>query len=55
MKHRKLQVTIYLNPEQVTALRALSKVTQVPQSIYIRQGIDKILKKNRNQISQKEK
>lgn len=47
IKHRhKVATTVYLEPRQADALRALSKLTCVPQQVYLRRGIDAILKEN---------
>jgi hypothetical protein len=44
LKLHKIPVMAYLEPEQVAALRALSLRTHVPQQVYLRQGLDLILK-----------
>ena len=39
----KTQMAMYLDKEQAAALKALSKKTKVPQQVYIRMGLDKVL------------
>lgn len=36
--------SLYLDPPQAAALRALSKHTRVPAQVYLREGLDLILK-----------
>lgn len=43
----KVPVQAYLEPEQVAELKALSERTRVPQQVYIRDGIEYILKWHR--------
>lgn len=47
MPRKKIITTIYLNPEQEERLKGLSQNTRVPMSVYIREGIDLVLEKNR--------
>ncbi len=42
LKH---QFSLYVEPEQAGALRELSKRTRVPQQVYLREGLDWVLKK----------
>ncbi len=42
---KKVAATIYLEPEQVEALRKLSERTRVPQQAYMREGLDLVLAK----------
>lgn len=44
LTNRKITKTIYITPEQGKALDNLSRITKVPQSEYIRQGIDLVIK-----------
>lgn len=44
-RNKKL-ITVYLTLEQDECLRALHAATRVPMSVYIRDGIDLILKQN---------
>jgi hypothetical protein len=39
----KVPITVYLEPEQAEALRALSEATHVPQQAYMRAGLDWVL------------
>lgn len=48
---KKLSTTVYLTIEQDQALKELSARTKVPAAEYIRQGIDLILAKHREEIS----
>jgi hypothetical protein len=41
---RKTQVALYLDEDQMVALKALSAKTRVPQQVYLREGLDLILK-----------
>jgi predicted DNA-binding protein len=41
----RISTNVYLNPEELDRLRALSERTRVPMSAYIREGIDIVLKK----------
>jgi predicted DNA-binding protein len=42
---RKTQMALYLEPEQASALAALSERTRVPKQVYLREGLDLILAK----------
>jgi hypothetical protein len=42
---RKLQLAVYLDAEQVDALKVLSLKTRVPQQVYLREGLDYVLTK----------
>lgn len=44
LKH---QMALYLEPEQSIALRELSRRTGLPQQVYLREGLDWVLKKYR--------
>lgn len=46
LKRIKIPTTVYLEPHQAEALRTLSKITGVPQQVYLRRGIDAILRDN---------
>lgn len=46
MARKKISMTVYLTQEQYEALRTLSGSTRVPVSVYIRDGIDLVLKAN---------
>lgn len=45
-KVKKVSTTVYLEPQKAEALRALSKITCVPQQVYLRRGLDAILRDN---------
>ena len=47
---KKISTTVYITEEQNEQLKALNAKTKVPIAEYIRQGIDLILEKHRNQI-----
>lgn len=44
-QEKRIKTAIYFEPEQKAALKALSKQTRVPWSIYVREGIDMVLAK----------
>ena len=44
MSRKKVSTTIYITPEQADRLKLLHERTKVPISVYIREGIDLILK-----------
>jgi hypothetical protein len=44
MSRKKVSTTIYITPEQSERLRLLHERTKVPISVYIREGIDLVLK-----------
>lgn len=44
MPRKKVSTTIYITPEQHEKLRLLHKRTRVPVAVYIRDGINLILK-----------
>lgn len=44
---RKIQTTIYLEPDQYNDLMDLSAKTRIPFSTYIREGIDRVVKSNK--------
>jgi len=47
---KKLSTTVYITPEQDERLKALHHKTKVPVAEYIRQGIDLVLEKYRDQL-----
>lgn len=47
---KKVSKTIYITPEQNEALEKLTQKTKVPQSEYIREGIEFALKKYKDII-----
>jgi len=42
--------TIYINNEQIEALKRLSERTKVPQSVYVREALDMLLEKYSEQL-----
>jgi len=50
MARRKISTTIYITPEQDERLKQLNEKTKVPVAEYIRQGIDLVLDKYRDQL-----
>jgi len=45
MSRKKISTTIYITPEQNELLHLLHSRTKVPVAVYIREGIDLVLKK----------
>jgi predicted DNA-binding protein len=46
----KVARTIYINGEQLEALKKLSEKTKVPQSVYVREALDMLLEKYSEQL-----
>lgn len=44
MSRKKVSTTIYITPEQAERLKMLHERTKVPIAVYIREGIDLVLK-----------
>jgi len=44
MSRKKVSTTIYITPEQADRLKLLHERTKVPIAVYIREGIDMMLK-----------
>jgi hypothetical protein len=44
MSRKKVSTTIYITPEQADRLRVLHERTKVPIAVYIREGIDMVLR-----------
>jgi len=44
MSRKKVSTTIYITPEQADCLKLLHERTKVPIAVYIREGIDMMLK-----------
>lgn len=44
MSRKKISTTVYITPEQNEKLRLLHERTKVPVAVYIREGIDLVLK-----------
>jgi len=49
----KILRSIYLDEEKVARLIKLSKITRVPQQVYIREGIDMVLAKREKRSKRK--
>ena len=47
---RKVATTVYITEEQQTRLKELNRRTRVPVAEYIREGIDLVLEKNRDEL-----
>jgi Ribbon-helix-helix domain len=45
MSRKKISTTVYITPEQNERLHLLHARTQVPVAVYIREGIDLVLKR----------
>lgn len=50
MARKKISTTIYITPEQNELLKQLNQKTKVPVAEYIRQGIDLILEKHKEEL-----
>ena len=50
MGNTKVARTIYINGEQLEALKRLSQRTKVPQSVYVREALDLLLEKYSDQL-----
>ncbi len=50
MARKKISTTIYITPEQNELLKELNQKTKVPVAEYIRQGIDLILAKHKEDL-----
>ncbi len=50
MGNTKIARTIYINGEQLEALKRLSQRTKVPQSVYVREALDLLLEKYSEQL-----
>ena len=50
MARKKISTTIYITPEQYELLKQLCQKTKVPVAEYIRQGIDYILEKHKEEL-----
>ena len=50
MSRKKISTTIYITEDQNDKLKLLNKKTKVPVAEYIRQGIDMVLEKYKNQL-----
>jgi predicted DNA-binding protein len=50
MPRKKISTTVYITPEQDERLKQLHAKTKVPVAEYIRQGIDLVLERYRDQL-----
>lgn len=50
MSQTKIARTIYINSDQVEALKKLSEKTKVPQAVYVREALDMVLEKYAEQL-----
>jgi predicted DNA-binding protein len=50
MSRKKISTTVYITPEQDERLKTLHDKTKVPVAEYIRQGIDLVLEKYKDQL-----
>ncbi len=50
MARKKISTTIYITPEQNEQLKVLHERTKVPVAVYIREGIDLVLNRHRDQL-----
>ncbi len=50
MSQTKVARTIYINSDQVEALKRLSERTKVPQAVYVREALDMLLDKYSEQL-----
>jgi predicted DNA-binding protein len=51
MPRKKISTTIYITEEQDQRLKELSRKTKVSMSVFIREGIDLVLDKYKEQLS----
>ncbi len=47
---KKISTTVYITEEQNEKLKALNKKTKVPIAEYVRQGIDMVLQRYKDQL-----
>ena len=50
MSRKKISTTVYITPEQNERLHLLHARTKVPVAVYIREGIDLVLKRYEHQL-----
>jgi predicted DNA-binding protein len=50
LSNTKIARTIYINSDQVEALKKLSDKTKVPQAVYVREALDMLLDKYSEQL-----
>ena len=50
MARKKISTTIYITPEQNESLKLLHERTKVPVAVFIREGIDLVLKRHESSL-----
>jgi hypothetical protein len=50
MSRKKISTTVYITPEQSERLHLLHARTKVPVAVYIREGIDLVLKRYEHEL-----
>ena len=50
MSRKKISTTVYITPEQSERLHLLHERTKVPVAVYIREGIDLVLKRYEHEL-----
>ena len=50
MARKKISTTVYITPEQNEKLKLLHERTNVPIAVYIREGIDLVLRKHESSL-----
>lgn len=50
MARKKISTTVYITPEQSEQLKLLHERTKVPVAVYIREGIDLVLEKHKEEL-----
>ncbi|HEX9622676.1 MAG TPA: ribbon-helix-helix domain-containing protein [Polyangiaceae bacterium] len=50
MSRKKISTTVYITPEQNERLHLLHNRTKVPVAVYIREGIDLVLKRYEHEL-----
>ena len=50
MARKKVSTTVYITPEQNERLHLLHERTKVPVAVYIREGIDLVLKRYEHEL-----
>ena len=50
MARKKISTTVYITPEQNERLKLLHERTKVPAAVYIREGIDLVLDRHKDEL-----
>ena len=50
MARKKISTTVYITAEQNEQLKLLHQRTKVPVAVYIREGIDLVLERHKNEL-----